>query len=340
MPVRGQRLARLLKLIALLRGPTCWHARKLAEHFGTSRRNVHRDLSVLRLAGVPVFRDAEFGETGSYRISREWYFPHVGLTDEECVNLSVLTRAAETESIPLLTGACEVRDKLLSTLPAKQQDLIRDAAELFEVLSLGMANHAHCTKIMVNIQAALLQRRKIQAVYRSPQGKKTKPVKLQPRRVFLTRQSWYLAAYDEVARKDKLYRLPRFQEVRLLTEPMNVPTDWSLQDMLGHAWGVMKGERDFHVELLFDAWAAELVGEVRWHQTQELIPQKDGKLIFRATVAGLDELRWWVLGWGPHVVVQKPKELAKEIQTLARDTLRNYEDGGQTVGRSGTNRHE
>ena len=51
--VRGIRLHRLLKLIALLRGASSYNARRLAEHFQTSRRNVYRDLAVLELAGVP-----------------------------------------------------------------------------------------------------------------------------------------------------------------------------------------------------------------------------------------------------------------------------------------------
>lgn len=103
MPVRGQRIARLLKLTALLRWPSAWNAPRLAEHFATSRRNLHRDLLVLKIAGVPVYRDVEFGEAGgSYRKSWEWYFPMTRLTDEECLDLSVVAKATETESIPLL----------------------------------------------------------------------------------------------------------------------------------------------------------------------------------------------------------------------------------------------
>lgn len=324
MPVRGQRLARLLKLIALLRGPSSWHAQKLAGHFATSRRNVHRDLAVLRMAGVPVYRDEEYGLGGSYRIAREFWFPTVCLTDQECLDLSVLTRAAENRTIPLLESVCEVRDKLMSTLPAKQQDLIRDASELFEVLSLGLAEHGHCTKIMLAFQQSLLTRKKVEVTYRSPHEKRAKKLRLQPRRVFLARQSWYVAAHDDSDQRDKLFRLARFTDVKLVKDPITVAQEWSLKEMLGNAWGVLKGERDHYVEIHFDAWAAELVGEVRWHETQKLLRQADGTVIFHATVAGLDEVKWWVLGWGPHARVTKPKELAEEMRRLAAETLRQY----------------
>lgn len=39
MPVRGGRIARLFQLIALLKGPSSWNGRRLAEHFGTSLRD-------------------------------------------------------------------------------------------------------------------------------------------------------------------------------------------------------------------------------------------------------------------------------------------------------------
>jgi len=51
--MRGRRLQRLLQVIALLRGPSSWNARRLAEHFNASRRNIYRDLAILELSGVP-----------------------------------------------------------------------------------------------------------------------------------------------------------------------------------------------------------------------------------------------------------------------------------------------
>lgn len=324
MSVRGSRLARLLKVIALLRGPSSWNARRLAEHFGTSKRNVLRDILVLKMAGVPVYRDEEHGEGGGYRIDRGWFFPHVGLTDQECLDLAIMARVAETKSIPLVEAMSEVRDKLLATLPGKQQDLIRESSDLFAVLSLGLADHKHTTQIMLNLQKALLTKKQVSGLYCSPHEKKTKRIELQPRRVFLARQSWYLAAYDNAAHKTKLYRLSRFKELKVLDKPVTIAQGWSLREFLGNAWTVMRGSRDYYVEVRFNADAAPLVSEVRWHHTQELIAQQDGSLIFRATVSGLEEIRYWVLSWGPQAVVLKPRELSDDIRRLANDTLRNY----------------
>ena len=160
--VRGRRLQRLLKIIPLLKsGATSYNARRLAEHFQTSSRNIYRDMAVLELAGLPFYYDPEFGEGGGYRIRSEWWFPQVGLTDQECFDLAVITRATESRSIPLLEDVSTVRDKLLGTLPGKQQDLIRQAGELFDILGLHIANHGHCREAMTAVQTALLKHRPV-----------------------------------------------------------------------------------------------------------------------------------------------------------------------------------
>ncbi|HJT77045.1 MAG TPA: HTH domain-containing protein, partial [Gemmataceae bacterium] len=125
--MRGVRLHRLLQFIALLRGPTSWNAPRLAEHFQTSRRNVHRDLAVLELAGVPFWYDPDYGEGGGYRIREGFFFPHVGLTEQECCDLAIVARLVQGQGIPAVGEVCHVRDKLFGILPAQQQQLVAEA---------------------------------------------------------------------------------------------------------------------------------------------------------------------------------------------------------------------
>ncbi len=322
--MRGKRLNRLLQVIALLRGPTSWNVRRLAEHFHTSRRNIYRDLAVLELAGVPFYYDPQYGEGGGYRIRPEWWFPSVSMTEQEVLDLAVIARVAETSSIPLLENVSEVRDKLLGTLPAKQQDLIKTASELFDILSVGISDHSDSRGIMVTLQGSLLRKLQVEATYRSPHQQKVVKLQLQPRRIFLCGSAWYIAAHDNKANETKLYRLARFQSMKLTEKSITVETNFSLREFLGNAWTVHRGERDWHIEIYFDASTAPLVAETKWHHTQELEWWQDGSLTFRVTVSGLEEIKYWVLQWGPGATVVKPRELAEEVQALLESTLCNY----------------
>ena len=331
--VRGKRLHRLIQIISLLKGPTAWNARKLAAQFNTSVRNIRRDLAILELAGCPFYHDPEHGEYGGYRIRSEFFFPAISLTDQECVDLAVLSKAAEGQRIPLVNHACQVRDKILATLPKDKRDLICHATELFDVMSLRMADHEHCRHIMRTLQTAMLQRKQVAGEYRSPHRKKQDKVQLQPRRVFLCNQAWYLAGYCNKSHETRLYRLARFKELRLVNKPITVSPQFSLAGMLGNAWGVFKGERDFDVEIVFNPEAAELVAETRWHDTQQLIPHKDGSMTFKVRVSGLEEIVWWVLTWGPRAKVIKPRELQQSVRKLMQETAQLYENGSEPTSK-------
>jgi proteasome accessory factor B len=327
---RGKRLVRLIQLIAILRGPTAYNAKALCERLKTGERNLRRDLAILRLAGISYYHDPQFGVNGSYRIKESNFLPNVRLNDQECLDLSLLMRIAEAKAIPLLDQATGARDKIYSTLSAEQQQMICNASALFEILSVGIADHRHCRDIMTALQKALLAGVQIEGVYDTPHEGRPRKLKLEPRRVFLCGHAWYLVARDCLDRSDKLYRLARFKEVKLLAKKCAcVSEGFSIREFLGNAWSVHRGDRDWNIEVHFDRKTAPLVAEVNWHQTQVIEPHNDGSITFKATVSGLDEVKFWVLRWGAGAKVIRPRELQVEVRKVLRQCLDFYEPEGK-----------
>lgn len=63
----------------------------------------------------------------------------------------------------------------------------------------------------------------------------------------------------------------------------------------------------------------------RWlHRTQRFVNRRDGTAILSMTVRGTEELRNWILGFGPWVKVLKPKSLAEEVAQLHAEAVRLY----------------
>ncbi len=52
--------------------------------------------------------------------------------------------------------------------------------------------------------------------------------------------------------------------------------------------------------------------------------QKDGSLIFKAEIAGTEEIKFWILRWGKDAVVLEPDSLREEIRMEAEGILRKY----------------
>jgi hypothetical protein len=70
------------------------------------------------------------------------------------------------------------------------------------------------------------------------------------------------------------------------------------------------------------------VGERIWHESQSIQKQIDGgiEIVFR--VAGLDEIKQWVLSLGAEAYVLEPEQLREVVITALGQTLAQYGDFG------------
>ena len=91
----------------------------------------------------------------------------------------------------------------------------------------------------------------------------------------------------------------------------------------GTSFGVFQGPLA-KVRIWFSPEVAGYVKEKVWHESQEIVEQKDGSIIFEAVVAGTDEIRFWVMGWVSHAEVLEPEALREQIRAEAETLLNKY----------------
>jgi len=74
----------------------------------------------------------------------------------------------------------------------------------------------------------------------------------------------------------------------------------------------------------FADWAAVNVREQQWHPSQRIV--KDGRtgLVARFRLSDTRELKRWLLGYGRHAVVTKPKTLRDEMRDELCAACENY----------------
>ena len=66
---------------------------------------------------------------------------------------------------------------------------------------------------------------------------------------------------------------------------------------------MIRGDQSDHVCIRFSPKVTRNVEEVLWHPTQQTSLIEDGSLRYEVDVDGLDEIAWWVLGYGKEAVV-------------------------------------
>lgn len=117
----------------------------------------------------------------------------------------------------------------------------------------------------------------------------------------------------------RTFRIERIVRVELLPEVYTVPPDFDPQALLEDAWGIwFTGQPPVEVVLRFHPRVASRVLESRWHRSQQLEPQPDGRLVWRARIAEPREMLPWVLGWGGAVEVLAPAWLREQVAAEAR----------------------
>lgn len=307
---QADRIARVLGVLNLIQSRGRWNAKAIAEELECSERTVYRDLEVLGFAGVPW----HFDETAQcYRVRPDYRFPALMLTDEEILGQALATVATKSPGLDVGLGAAPTTNKLAAASREKVQQMLADATRLVSVLDLKLADHSRHHDAITTTQFALLQQKQLSGHYESPYESAPVRVKLHPYRLCLIKNAWYIIGRLDDEADPKTFRVARFKALRMVDESAIVPGDFDLHAYFGNAWGVYRGDKSYEVEIWFTPEAARIVTETVWHHTQKVIRQKDGSVILRFQVDGLDEIANWILSWTSRCKVLQPPELRSRV---------------------------
>lgn len=318
------RIHRLLKIVTLMQSARGWNARRLAAECGVDERTIYRDLTELEGVGIPFCFDKA---ADGYRVRPDFFLPPVQLTPEEALALSALCQEiGERQQIPFLRPAFRAVAKIEAQLPGSLQ---KEVGALEGRLSIQTAQanppdgHAD---VYDRVRRAIALRRSLRCRYEAANSgaEDDGQFTLRPYCLFFSVRAWYVVGLHEGRGAVRSLKLSRFTQVTEIDEPSDIPADFSLEAHLGNAWRMIRGEREYDVEIWFDPSFAQTMSDTLWHRTQTVETHDDGSATFRCKVAGLDEIVWWVLGMGPHCVVRAPTELRERVAGHARGTAALY----------------
>ncbi len=69
---------------------------------------------------------------------------------------------------------------------------------------------------------------------------------------------------------------------------------------------------------------ARWVGERIWHESQKITKLPDGSAEITFRVAGLDEIKRWILSFGPECLVLEPEKLKEMVRKDLSGSLAQY----------------
>lgn len=310
------RMIKLHQLISAEKFPNC---QKAAAELEVSPKTVQRDIEFMRSQmGLPIeYHQTEFG---FYYTKPVTHFPTLEISEGEVVALFIAQRAlAQYRRTAFEKPLASVCQKLTASLHGKISVTWNelDAAISFRAAGASMPDLA----VFEAISEAVLQSVEITFQYHKLGSPQIELRRAQPYHLGCVENQWYCFAHDLDRGQIRTFALLRMREVKVSGKKFRRPEDFSLRKYLGESFGVFHhaepGERQA-VRIRFDAWAARLVSERLWHESQSLRTLADGTIELRLELSGMEEIERWVLSWGEHAEVITPKRLRERVTEIAQ----------------------
>jgi len=314
---KWDRAARYLRIAMLLRDhPDGLSAQDLAGRIGVSKRTIYRDIESMDSdAGLPIWAD-----DGRFGLDREAFLQPLALTLHEATTLFLAARLLAKVSDEHDTELIGAFVKLAQILPPVLAAHIESTVDVFS----RTPPNPRFTKGFRVLAEGWAHQRVVELEYDAGAYDASKPVRrtrVHPLAIepsALT-HALYLLAWDEGRDARRTFKVERIVSASLTPETFLPPAGYSAADELARAWDVIADEEPLRVVIRFAPAVAKRAAETRWHPSQEIEEAPDGSLVWRATVAGMREIRIWIMGWGADAEVLEPGALRDDVASeLAR----------------------
>ncbi len=319
---KWDRAARYLRIVAQLQAhPEGISAVDIAERIGVSRRTVYRDLDAMSLdAELPIWQ-----EKGRWGLSGDAFLPPLALTRDEAMTFFLAAR--------LLARASDERDteligafvKLAQILPPVLAEHLRATVDAYA----ATPRNDRFTRVFRVLTQAWAERRVVDIEYgpgvydptKPSQRRRVRPLAIEPS---ATTRALYLIGHDEDRKGRRTFKVERILDAALTPDSFAADAAAPIARDVLRAWDVITDQDLVRVVIRFSPDVASRVAETTWHPTQVIAHEPDGSLTWTASVAGIQEIRSWVLGWGGEAEVLGPEELRARVRSELTTALERY----------------
>ena len=300
------KLDRLMGILTILLQSEKATAPELAAKFEVSRRTILRDIDTLCAAGIPVV--TQQGTGGGIAIAEGFRLDKSVLTTDELTGM-----IAGLKGIGSVSAQLQI-ERTLDKLGANSQAVV----SLREPVVIDLASHykSQLTEKIELIKRAVLAGRLIEFDYYYEKGEARR--RIEPCYVIFQWSSWYVFGWCTQRQDWRMFKLTRLWDLQLCDEqfaPRAIPPE--RQDHNAHFTD------DIRLVALFDTRVKyqliETYGLGCYTETPE-------GLHFECGFTNRDYLLSWLLGFGGHVKVLVPEDLAQDIKTAAENILRRYDE--------------
>lgn len=307
-------LRNTLQMLFLLKEGRKIKVKEIAERLEVSEKQVKRYKEILQ-----DFFDIESttGCDGGYMM-RECYFPfHQIFKPEE---LQLLKHAVSGLEFGCGKDVSKIIDKLDNNIIKGDKENI-SYEELWNYSQVKDIDEKFI-KTLNDITLATLQSQVVNIDYRGNKGEITNR-DIEPYKCITYKQEQYLIANCLLRNEIRCFKIRRIRDYRVSIKKFNKTIDISeyIRKQKSTAFGIYTGCEECDLVLEIKNPIANTIKERTWIENQGIEENKDGSIIFRATVFKGAELTSWILGMREYVKILEPESLKNEIKEELKKML-------------------
>lgn len=310
----SRHLERLLQIDALLRAGKRQTSVSLARAIEVSERTIRSDLAFLRdRFNAPLEYSSKLGH---HYTAPEWRLPSVSLSQGELFALTLGARMLQAYA-----GSAYLNDlrsaivRLSERLPEQIWVDLQQVVDERIIFRAGAETYLN-PQVWSQLVEACRTSRQVKIHYYTASRNASSDRVVEPYLLHIYRgTNPYLIGFCHQRQGIRWFRVDRIRELQLLDSKFIRDPTFSAKEHLEKIFQLEVGSGNpVSVAIWFDASTAPYVRERRWHPTQEIEEHPDGSITLKMTVAGLNDLKRWVLGYGKGAIALSPPELVQLVR--------------------------
>ncbi len=319
---RGEQLSRQWKIIQTLTGSRAGKtAGELAETLGCHVRTIYRDLNALESGGFPLYVEKKEGQSRWHILEQARHQVPLPLTLTEAMALYFSRDMLKSlEGTIFHQSMTTLIDKLSATMPAEVRDYVHHS---LDHLHVSIKNRKQAGTIQPDLhllQQAIAERQVVEMTYYTMSRRKSGRRQVEPYHIWFFDGTFYLIAYCRLRKQIRIFAVDRMDQLSFIQETFEPPENFDPAAWMMSSFGVFKGE--LHTVVVeFSPGVAGYIEEKIWHPSQQIVKKTDGRLVLTLKVAGLEEIKHWLMQWGGTFRVIAPLALARLIREEAEAIL-------------------
>lgn len=286
-------------------------ARYLSSKYDVCIRSIYRYIECLESAGVPLY--TERGKEGGIKIVDSYKLPSTFMTVKEFENV-ISALDAINDGVP---------DKTLESAIAKLKAVVKNEHSGFNIKSGNLVIDAgpwgdtvgYKLKLKI-IQTCIEENKLLLIEYCDRNGEKTQRI-IEPHIIVFKQGLWYVYAYCRLREEFRFFKTGRIEKAEIQKETFT-RRDVSKSDLPLDFW--QNAVETINVE--FEVSKDVLADVEEWIGVENVTKVND-KYLARANLPNDGGLVSKIMSYGDGVKVIAPKELKKNIKSIAEKIIQN-----------------